>query len=113
MIINYEQEGHYEVWVYDDMPMLSNLLMALCVFRRKNPRLWPSVIKASPDNRLDWNFAGAFFEYQPNLKVALKDALYLSYFRPWEDEPVTKVEPVIKPDKRQPIILDALKRRRN
>ena len=103
---NYDVDECYEVWAYDEVPNLTSWLSALCMFRRKNPGMWPSLIKMNPDNRLaGWKFdeADGLFEIKYTEKMVLKNAIYMGHFHPWLDEP-TKREPLPLITKREPVV---------
>ena len=100
---DFEKDMRYDVWVYGEMNALSNFLGSLCMFRHNNPGLWPSMVRMSSDNRLaSWKFAEAVFEVNTTMKMAIKDAIYIAYYKPWEDNP-TKRTPTKKPKKRTPV----------
>lgn len=93
-------EDLYFLCVYEEVDMLSNVLMCLARYRTRFEGKWPRQISIHTENRLSFDF-GEDIEVV-RVKWSLRDAIYLHLYQPIREEAEYR-EPTMIPAKREPV----------
>lgn len=84
---------NYQLYILDDVDILSNCLMALAEFRRNKGDYWPSSITVHKRNRLSISFGPGIKLIRPADKDSnwlMINGLYMSTDRPLRDPAVVR-----------------------
>ena len=89
-----DDEELYLVYWYEEVDLLTNVLRALAHYRRVLGPLWPRVITLRDGNRLPFHKFGEDTELMRVDKSLVVDAMYMSMYAPYPDQPVKRTPTV-------------------
>jgi hypothetical protein len=99
-IVDYNDPDLYRAFIFEEVDILSNVLLALSHYRDKCGERWPKIISVHHDNRLSFGFGSDTKLVRD--KWGLRDCLYMSLHKPWADTGITRKR-TPKPKQRTPV----------